>query len=266
MTEALRGRVILITGATGIAAATAGLAAEAGARLFIASIDEGECRALADELRGVEVCFRAGDLTEEAAAKVAVSDCLSAFGRIDALFNVVGGSGRRFGDGPIDECSLEGWRRTMQINAETTFLMCREVVRVMLAQAPDAAGGRGAILNMSSVLARSPEPVNFVTHAYAASKGAIESLTISMAAYLASRGIRVNAIAPGLTRTPMSRRAQSDPMILEMMKSRQPLRGDLLDAAEVARAALFLLSGDAAMITGEVLTVDGGWRFGSLKP
>ncbi len=265
MRESLRERVVLITGATGIAAATEELAVRGGARIFIASIDEEECHRLAGDLRdaGAEVFFRAGDLTVEREAVAAVEDCLARFRRIDGIFNVVGISGRRFGDGPVDECSLEGWQRTMRTNAETTFLMCREAVRAMLGQVPGPSGQRGSILNMSSVLARSPEPERFATHAYAASKGAIESLTISMAAYYASRGIRVNALAPGLVRTPMSRRAQADPAILELMATKQPLCGDLIEAVEVARAALFLLSDDSRMITGEVMTIDAGWRYGS---
>lgn len=262
MTSPISGRTILITGASGIAAATARLAAQGGAKLFIASIDEGECRELAARLEeeGATIAWRAGDLTLEAEAIAAVARCHELFGRIDALFNVVGISGRRYGDGPIHQCTLDGWRRTMATNVETAFLTSREVVRIMLGQEPDDNGGRGAILNMASVLAISPEPGHFETHAYAASKGAIIGLTMAMAASYARSGIRVNAIAPGLTRTPMSVRAQSNPEILALMKMKQPLRGDLLEADDVARAALFLLGDDARSITGELLAVDGGWK------
>jgi NAD(P)-dependent dehydrogenase (short-subunit alcohol dehydrogenase family) len=104
-----------------------------------------------------------------------------AFGRIDALFNVVGISGRRFGDGPVHECSDAGWDVTFETNVRSMFLVCREVVRRMLAQEPGADGLRGAVLNMASVLALSPEPRFFATHAYAASKGAVLALSRSMA-------------------------------------------------------------------------------------
>jgi NAD(P)-dependent dehydrogenase (short-subunit alcohol dehydrogenase family) len=169
-------------------------------------------------------------------------------------------SGRRFGDGPVHECTEEGWDVTMETNVKSTFLMCREVLRAMINQTPDENGIRGAILNMASVLVFSPEPQFFATHAYTASKSAIVGLTMAMAARYASDKIRVNAIAPGLTRTPMSGRAQQNPDILEFMRIKQPLSEDLIEADDVARAALFLLSSEARYITGEVLRVDAGWR------
>ena len=100
---------------------------------------------------------------------------------------------------------------------------------------------------------------HFAAHAYAASKGAIIALTQSMAAYYAPHGIRVNAIAPGLVRTPMSARAQMSPEIQEFIRGKQPLKGAMLEAEEVARVAVFLLGAEAAQITGQVVTVDGGW-------
>ncbi len=81
------------------------------------------------------------------------------FGRIDALFNVAGGSGRRFGDGPVHEMTLDGWERTMALNARTHVTTSRAVLRRMLGQAPDADGSRGAILNMASILAFVPAAV-----------------------------------------------------------------------------------------------------------
>lgn len=262
MIESWRDKTILITGASGIAAATARLAGLAGARVIVLANIEEQCRELAEALRRekIEISYVVADLTIESEAVAAVNECRSHYNRIDALFNVAGISGRRFGDGPTHECTFEGWRKTMRTNVDSTFLMCREVTKVMLEQQPDAQGMRGAILNMASVLAFSPESAHFATHAYAASKGAIVSLTRAMASYYAPHKIRVNAIAPGLTRTPMSARAQSNPEILELMKTKQPLREDLIEAEEIARAALFLLSDDARSITGDVLTVDAGWR------
>ncbi len=180
--------------------------------------------------------------------------CTERYGCIDALFNVAGISGRRFGDGPLHECSLEGWQATMDNNARTTFLMSRAVLRRWMRD-----GTSGAILNMASVLAFSPEPHHFATHAYAASKGAILSLTTAMASYYAPHGIRVNAIAPGLVRTPMTARAQTDEAILRFVADKQPLSSGILEVADVAEAALFLLSERSRHITGTVLTVDGGW-------
>lgn len=257
----LDGKTILITGATGMAAATAQLAAAEGARVFIASLAEEDCARLAEGIRrrGGACEWHSGDLTRAAEAADAVSRCADSFGRIDGLFNVAGISGRQYGDGPLDECAEEGWDVTLTVNAKSMFLVTRAVLRRMLSQPVTESGTRGAILHMSSVTAFSPEPRHFATHAYAASKGAVISLTKTMASYYAPQKIRVNAIAPGLVRTPMSKRAQEDPEILALMRVKQPLAGDLLDSSDIARAALFLLSDDSKMITGQVLAVDAGW-------
>lgn len=262
MTSSLSGKTVLITGSSGIAAATAHRLGEAGAALWVAGIDRAEVESLVGELRtkGVKASGEVGDLSEEETVGRVVTACLEGSGRIDGLFNVVGISGRRYGDGPVHEATFDGWRMTFRHNLDPTWLMCREVTRVMLAQSPDETGMRGVILNMASVLATSPEPEYFAAHAYAAAKGAIISLTTAMASCYASRRIRVNALAPGLVRTPMSQRAQASPGILALMEKKQPLCGGLIEADEVARAALFLLSDQSGSITGEVLTVDAGWR------
>ncbi len=255
-------KTYVITGSTGIAAATIKLAAREGHAVFFVSRDDASCRELAEELSAENKLFGfyVADLTMPESVAEAIAACVAQFGRIDALFNVAGISGRRFGDGPIHECSVEGWQATFDNNANTTFLMCREVLNQMLRQSVGENGLRGSILNMASVLALSPEAGNFATHAYAASKGAIISLTRAMAAYYAPHKIRVNAVAPGLVRTSMSARAQNDPAILELMKTKQPLAEDLIRAEDVAEAALFLLGDGARNITGEVLAVDGGWQ------
>jgi NAD(P)-dependent dehydrogenase (short-subunit alcohol dehydrogenase family) len=264
VTGRLADKVCLITGATGIAARTALLAAREGARLFIASLHEDDCRALASEVEEAAgrpcAAYHAGDLTNSGVARTAVENCVAQFGRMDALFNVAGGSGRHMGDGPVHECTDEGWDATLALNAKSTFLMCRETVRQMLQQEPIAPFGlRGCIVNTGSVLATAPEPNFFATHAYAASKGAVLSLSRAMAAHYAPHKIRVNVLAPALVRTPMSRRAQENPDIVARMKTKQPLVEDLLDPDTIAHAAVFLLSDEAAMITGQVFDVDGGW-------
>jgi NAD(P)-dependent dehydrogenase (short-subunit alcohol dehydrogenase family) len=255
------GRVYLITGSTGIAAATAHLAAKAGARLYIVSRTEENCRKLAEEIAANdgECGYYAADLTNTEAVEAAVARCAETYGRIDALYNVAGISGRKFGDGPLHECTEEGWDITMDTNVRGMFLVCRAVLRRMLEQDVDAQGLRGCILNMASVLGFSPERNFFATHAYAASKGAIIGMSKSMASYYALHKIRVNVIAPSLIRTPMSVRAQENPAILERMKTKQPLCEDLIEADAVAKASLFLLSCDSSMITADVLTVDAGW-------
>jgi NAD(P)-dependent dehydrogenase (short-subunit alcohol dehydrogenase family) len=147
----------------------------------------------------------------------------------------------------------------MRANATSQFLVCRAVIRQMLNQAPDAGGTRGAVLTMSSALATHPSATHFATHAYAASKGAIEAFTRAVAAFYAPRGIRVNAVAPALVATPMSRRAQDDPEVRDYLARKQPLADGPIDPDAVTRAVLFLLSDDARMVTGQVIAVDGGW-------
>ena len=119
---------------------------------------------------------------------------------------------------------------------------------------------------MSSMLASSPAPAYFATHGYAASKGAIDSLARSLAASYAPHGIRVNAIAPALVATPMSRRAQADPEIAAYLAEKQPLAGGPIDADAVTATALHLLGRGGAMITGQVVTVDGGWSVSEPRP
>lgn len=257
MNPCLQNKVLLITGSTGIAAATARLAKSEGAILFIAGIDKASVRGLAAELN----CgFQVVDLTKSVAVEDAVAKCVSLNKRIDCLFNVAGISGRRFGDGPLHECTEEGWDQTIEVNLKSLYLMSRTVLRVMLEQDLDEHGIRGSILQMGSVVVRSPDSQHFATHAYAASKSAIHGLTEAMASYYASHKIRVNAIAPGLTRTPMSQRAQENAELLEYMRGKQPLCDRMLEPEDIAEAAVFLLGNRARRITGEILSVDAGWR------
>jgi NAD(P)-dependent dehydrogenase (short-subunit alcohol dehydrogenase family) len=232
--------VLLISGASGIAAETGALARARGIDVFTVA------------LTGADV---EGDLTRPETTDRAVAGCVARHGGIHALFNCAGISGRRYGDGPVHACTEEGWDATMAANVKSMFLLSRAVLKQMLAQ-----GDGGAILNMASVVALSPEPKHFATHAYAAGKGAIIAMTQAMAAFYAPHRIRVNAVAPGLVRTPMSVRAQQDAEILDFMEHKQPLAGGILDVAEVARAALFLLTDESKMITGQVLAVDAGWH------
>jgi NAD(P)-dependent dehydrogenase (short-subunit alcohol dehydrogenase family) len=257
----LAGRTCLVTGTTGMAAAAASRFAAEGASVFVVSRSAEHARDLAATITasGGRSGWAAADLSAEADAESAVSAVADAFGRIDGLYAVAGISGRRFGDGPVHEASLAGWRTVMDANATSTFLVCRAVVRRMLAQDRDPDGLRGAILTMSSVLATHPVPDGFATHAYAASKGAIEALTRSMAAHYAADGIRANAIAPGLVATPMSLRAQGDPAILAYLRDKQPLAGGPIDADDTAELAVHLLGREARRVTGQVIEVGAGW-------
>jgi NAD(P)-dependent dehydrogenase (short-subunit alcohol dehydrogenase family) len=202
-----------------------------------------------------------GDLRRPSAAASVVSQCLACYGRLDGLFHVAGFSGRRFGDGPVDQIDDEGWESVLAANLGVAFRMCRESVRRMLVQTPAEDGDRGAIVTVGSVLVEAPESTHFATHGYAAAKGAIEAMSRSMAAYYARQGIRVNMVAPGVVGTPAGERTQAHPELQELVRRRQPLTKGTIPAEDIARAALFLLSPESRAITGEVLTVDAGWRF-----
>jgi NAD(P)-dependent dehydrogenase (short-subunit alcohol dehydrogenase family) len=232
--------VLLITGTTGIAAAAAAEARARGIAVFAAGLPE-------------------YDFTETEQAERAVAECVARHRRIDGLFNVAGASGRSRGDGPLHEISDEGWAFTIDANLGTMYRVTRAVLARMRIQEPDTQGLRGSIVNMTSVLAFDPEPERFATHAYAAAKGAAIALTKSLASYYAGDGIRVNGIAPGLTRTPMSDRAQRDPGMASWIARKQPLSHGFLEASEVAQAALYLLAPESRAITGQILVVDGGW-------
>ena len=202
---------------------------------------------------GAPIGWAAADLTVEDDTERAFARAIDHLGHIDGLLAVAGGSGRRFGDGPADQVTLDAWDETISMNLTPAFLAVRETIRVM------KGGQGGSVVCVGSVLAEHPSPEMFATHAYAASKGAIAAFVKTTASYYAPDGIRVNAITPGLVRTPMAERAAGDPRIVAYAKQKQPLAGDLLDPAAVADAALFLLSDEASQITGQVIDVDGGW-------
>lgn len=206
------------------------------------------CAALADAGYAVRGIDRAqADLTDEAQVAAVFADVE----RLDLVVCAHGGSGRRFGDGPVDECTLEGWESTLAMNLTSVFLVCRQAVPRL------RANGGGAIVTVASVLGLVGGDRDFATHAYAASKGALIALTRSMAVTYATDGIRCNVVAPGLIATPMSARAQGDPAIRERLAELQPLTGDFGAPEDVAGAVAYLA--DAPFVTGTVLTVDGGW-------
>lgn len=250
----LTGKSIVITGASGMAAAGARKAAEEGAAVFVISLGEEMCRNLVASIRaaGGTAGFHVADLTVESETRDAFDAAMDDLGGIDGLFAVAGGSGRRFGDGPAHEMSLEGWEKTLQINTAPMFLAVNQAIGHMRERG-------GSIVIIGSVLATSPSPGLFATHAYAASKGAANSFTTSLAAFYAPERIRVNAITPGLVRTPMATRAAGDPETVAYATRKQPLAGGLIEPEAVAETAIFLLSDESAQVTGQVIAVDGGW-------
>jgi len=252
----LEGKVALITGAAGgIGHATAARFAAAGARLVLADLDAargekaaaGLCAAGADAL-AVHV-----DVTDDGSVAAMAARTIDHFGKIDVLFHVAGGSGRRRGDGPVHKATVEGWDWTLNLNLRSAFLCARAVVPHMLER------GSGSVIFLSSIQGLAGGGEWFDAHGYVAAKSALVGLTRAMATYYAPQHIRVNAICPGTIRTPMAARVDSDPALLAFVARMQPLTGGPGEADDVAAAAHFLASDDARMITGISLPVDGGW-------
>jgi NAD(P)-dependent dehydrogenase (short-subunit alcohol dehydrogenase family) len=238
----LRDKVAVVTGGgSGIGLATAQRFAKEGARVVVFDLNTSNV----DSIRV--------DVASATDVESAINDVVHKYGRLDILVNVAGGSGRKWGDGPVDACTLEGWEKTLALNLDSVFYCCKYALKVMLNQ------GSGVIVNVSSVLGLVGGDEDFATHAYAASKGAVISLTRSIASYYAPRGIRANVICPSLIATPMSQRAQESEHIRSRLPQLQPLTGDFGSPKDVAYAALYLASDESSFVTGSVLTVDGGW-------
>lgn len=260
----LAGRSAIIVGGTGgIGRAIAARFLREGARVVVTGLaPEGVDSALAElaplgPATGGTLDARDPDAVDHAFGR-ARDDELG--GRLDILAHVAGISGRSLGDGPLRDCTPEGWSAVMDANAKATFLTNRAAVRLMLEQEPDGLGLRGCVLNLSSVLARDPSPDHFGTIAYAASKGAIESLTLAAAAAYAREGVRFNVLAPSLIETPMSARATGRPEIMAYLATKQPMAGGPGTPEDCAEAALFLCEPASRFITGAILHADGGWR------
>jgi NAD(P)-dependent dehydrogenase (short-subunit alcohol dehydrogenase family) len=249
----LTGKVCAVTGASGIAAVSARRFAEEGAAVLVISLLEDECRAVVASLDGEGHAWVAADVRDEQSTEAAFAACVERFGRLDGLFAVAGGSGRPLGDGVLHEVTLDAWNATLALNLTTGFLPAREATRHML-----AAGCGGSIVVTSSTVALWPSRF-FDIHAYAAAKAGMIGWARAAAGAYAANGIRFNVIAPGLTDTPMAKRAAADEPTMLWTKERQPLPAGMLDAVDHANAALYFLSDESRHVTGQVHAVDGGF-------
>jgi NAD(P)-dependent dehydrogenase (short-subunit alcohol dehydrogenase family) len=233
----LGGKVALVTGgASGIGRAVAQLFAHEGARVAVAdsSADEGTKEAM----------FIHADVSDSAQVQRMVEAVLKAYGRIDVLFN---GAGILY-YGTVLETDEQAWNRVISINLTGTYLCCRAVLPHMIRQ------GGGSIINVASTVGAHDACANAV--AYVTSKGGVTLFTKAMAIDHAKQSIRVNALVPGATDTPMIRKALT-PEALQALADSHPI-GRLGRPEELAKAALFLASDDSSFVTGSAMYVDGG--------
>ena len=250
--------VVIIGGTSGLGLSATKACVRAGAKVVAVGLPGQDAVELEDTLLEDSCLVATADARDAATAESAITHAVERFGGFHALYHVAGGSGRAHGDGPLDQLSDDGWDFSIDLNLTTVFYSNRAAVRQFLKQA--GGGGGGAVLNIASVLAFSPSPAHFATHAYAAAKAGIIGMTRAAAAYYAKQNIRFNAIAPALVDTPMAARAANDPAIQKFIPSKQPLDGGRIGRAEDLDAAVvFLLSDAAKFVTGQVLSVDGGW-------
>lgn len=254
----MKQRIIVITGALGgIGLASVEVFTKQGdivVGIDIRAMDDPLVIQTKEKLKSFH--YYQADCTLEDQVKTTIEHIAVTFEKIDVLFNIVGGSGRRFGDGPIHTVTLEAYQKTIDLNLTSQFLVSKYVVIEMLKQ------NSGSIINTGSVLGMVGGNEMFSTATYAATKAAIIGMSRSMAMAYAKNNIRVNVISPGLIESNMTQRAQSNEAIFAYMDEKQPIyhgRHKLGNPMSIALAARFLADSEADFVTGVNLPVDGGW-------
>lgn len=245
----LEGRVAVVTGgSSGIGEACVRRLADRGARVAVADVDEANAIRVADDLRqgGVRAMPLAMDVRDETRVAACAEEVEAEFGPVDVL---VTSAGVIQVPVPPEELSMEDWDRVVAVDQRGVYVSCLAFGRRM------ARRGAGAIVNIASVAGMRSMPL----HAYSPAKAAVISMTESLAAEWGRSGVRVNAVAPGYTLTPALQAAitegKRDPAMLEENSA----LGRMVEPDEIARAVVFLASGDASAITGVTLPVDAGW-------
>lgn len=247
-------KIVIIGGTTGLGLSAAKAFISNNAKVVVVGRNPESCVAAEIEL-GENSRAICADATNPSTATKAIELIISEFGGFDGLYHVAGGSGRKFGDGPLHELTLDGWNKTFELNLTSLMLSNQAAVKKFM-----ELNQVGTILNMGSVLGVSPSPKFFSTHAYAATKSAIIGFSKSIASYYSQNNIRINVLAPALVETPMSGRASKDETIQSFIKTKQPLDGGRNGIpSDLDGAALYFMSDYSKFTTGQVLFVDGGW-------
>jgi 3(or 17)beta-hydroxysteroid dehydrogenase len=248
------GKVILVTGAaSGLGRAQATLLAREGARVAASDVNEAGGAALAEAL-GPPACFLRHDVRDEDSWRRVIGETQGRFGRLDGLGNNAG----IVVIATIEETTLEQWRAVQAVNSDGVFLGCKHAIPALL------RGGGGSIVNLSSAAALVGTPA---FAAYSASKGAVRSLTKTVAVHCALRGyaIRCNSIHPGGIETPMLQSlgtlaAKAAPMALELLAKQTTAR--VGQPEDVAELVLYLLSDASGLVNGAEIAIDAGMTAG----
>ncbi len=257
MTLDLDGKVALVTGGTsGIGRETAVLFAKAGAKIVVAGRREPEGQETVELIRaaGGDGLFVKSDVSKASEVEALIQKAVEQFGRLDVAFNNAGIEGVY---APIIRQSEEDFDRTVNINLKGVWLCLKYEIRQLLKQ-----GGGGAIVNMASVTGMVGSAG---AAAYSASKHGVIGLTKSAALENAKSGVRINAVCPGFTETPMAERIFRIPAARKYVLSCHPI-GRFGTPAEIAEAILWMCSDRASFMTGQSLVLDGGFLAGQNSP
>lgn len=245
----LGGKVAIVTGgASGIGRACAERFAQEGARVVVADVQEAASKQIADAIDGI---FVKTDVTDPASVEALVQQAVNQYGRLDVLMNNAGIDGEQ---APLAESTIENWRKVLSINLDGVFFGLKYGIAAMLKQ-----GVGGVVLNTASTAGM----VGFGgIPPYTASKAAVINMTRAAAIEYAPQHIRVNAICPSVVMTPLVEhfiQSSTDPEAMrKTFENMNPLPG-APKPSDIAAAALFLVSDEAAFITGVALPIDGGY-------